>query len=374
MNRIYLDNAATSFPKAPGVSDAMKAYLDHVCANVGRGSYASAQETGLLLIETRERIKALFDAHSVKHVFFTPGMTASLNTVIKGFLRPGDRVLVSSFEHNSVIRPLVQIGAEIIRIPASDDGVSDLSRLPRDLGSFRACIHTHASNLSGVLQPIKALSELLRKAGIPLILDAAQTAGHFPVSMKELGVSALCMPAHKGLLGPQGLGLLVMEEAFADRVEPLIVGGTGSLSHSEAVPPFYPDRFEAGTLNLPGIYGLHAALSDADFAARRTHEIELMTFFSEQLSGIANIRILGTLEPRSRVGVYAVDFVRRDNAEIAYRLENEFGILTRCGLHCAPDAHRALQTFPKGAVRFSFSPATTQEELEFAIDAVRALA
>ena len=374
MNKIYLDNAATSFPKAPGVSDAMKDYLDNVCANVGRGSYQSAQDAGLKLLETRERVSMLFDFDNPKRVFFTPGMTASLNTVIKGFVRPGDRVLVSSFEHNSVIRPLVQIGAEIVRIPADPDGVSDLKRLPEDLQRFRLCIHTHASNVSGVLQPIAELSAILRKAGVPLVLDAAQTAGHIPFSMRTLGLSALCIPAHKGLLGPQGLGLLLMTADFADRVKPLIAGGTGSVSHSEEIPPFYPDRFEAGTLNLPGIYGLSAALNGADFTARRAHETELMTFFSAKLMDIPHIRVLGTPASARRVGVYAIDFLRRDNAETADRLETAFGILTRCGLHCAPDAHKALGSFPKGAVRFSFSPATTLPDLLEAIAAIRALA
>lgn len=374
MIRIYLDNASTSCPKAPGVSDAMKDFLDNVCTNVGRGSYERAQEAGLKLLETRERIAALFDFSHPKHVIFTPGMTASLNTVIKGFVRKGDRVLVSSFEHNSVIRPLAQIGAKIVRIPATPDGASDLSHLPDGLSDFRLCIHTHASNVSGVVQPIEELSEILQAAGVPLALDAAQTAGHFPFSMRALGLSALCMPAHKGLLGPQGLGLLLLDPAFADRAEPLIVGGTGSVSHSEEVPAFYPDRFEAGTQNLPGIYGLSAALADADFAARRAHERNLSAFFSERLFGIPEVRLLGTPDPARRVGVYALDFLRRDNAKVAYRLETEFGIMTRCGLHCAPDAHRALGSYPKGAVRFSFSPATAQEDLIKAIDAIRVLA
>lgn len=374
MNSIYLDNAATSFPKATGVSDAMKDYLDNVCANVGRGSYERAQEAGLSVFETREKIASLFDHANAKHIFFTPGMTASLNTVIKGFIRKGDKVLVSSFEHNSVIRPLVQIGAKIVRIPSAADGVSDLNGLPDDLSQFRLCIHTHASNVTGMIQPIEKLSEILNHADIPLVLDAAQTAGHFPFSMRELGISALCMPAHKGLLGPQGLGLLLMREAFADRVQPLIVGGTGSASHSEQVPPFYPDRFEAGTLNLPGIYGLRAALNNIDLSERRAHELDLITYFSQQLTSISHVRVLGSCEPNRRVGVFSLDFLRHDNAEIAYRLETEYGIMTRCGLHCAPDAHKAIQTYPKGTVRFSFSPATTQDELQTAVEAIQELA
>ena len=374
MNSIYLDNAATSFPKANGVSDAMKRFLDESCSNIGRGSYTRAQKAGLSVIETRERIRDLFDCPSEKHVIFTGGMTAALNTVIKGFVKKGDRVLISSFEHNSVVRPLVQIGAEIVRIPSTADGVSDLSALPCDFSSFRLCVHTHASNVSGAIQPIEALSARLKSAGVPLVLDAAQTAGHFPFSMTALDVSALCMPAHKGLLGPQGLGVLCLDPGFADRVEPLIAGGTGSLSHSEQIPPFYPDRFEAGTLNLPGIFGLSAALKDADFAKRRAHERELTKTFLSQLSDIPRIRVPGPADYRQRVGVVSVDFVERDNAEAADLLETRYGILTRCGLHCAPDAHRALETFPKGTVRFSFSPATTFEDVVAAANAVRELA
>ena len=370
---IYFDNAATSFPKAKGVSDAMKRFLDEECANVGRGSYERAQEAGLAVIETRERIRDLFDCPDEKHVIFTGGMTAALNTVIKGLVRRGDKVLVSSFEHNSVIRPLVQIGAEIVRVPAAEDGVSDLNKLPENLSDFRLCIHTFASNVSGMIQPIGELSHYLKAAGVPLCVDAAQAAGHFPFSMKDLGADAICMPAHKGLLGPQGLGVLCLTPDFADRLDPLISGGTGSVSDSFEIPHFYPDRLEAGTLNLPGIIGLKAALDAADFATVRAHEIQLMTRFHDSIKEIPHIRVLGSTDTDRRVGVYSLDFLRRDNAEIAYHLESEYGILTRCGLHCAPDAHRALGTFPKGTVRFSFSPATTFEEIDLAAQAIAGL-
>lgn len=371
MNTIYLDNAATSFPKAKGVSDAMKRFLDESCSNVGRGSYLRAQEAGLSVIETRERICSLFGCEDPKLVIFTGGMTASLNTVIKGYVRPGDRVLISSFEHNSVIRPLFQIGAEVVCIPASHDGRSDLTKLPDDLSSFRLCIHTHASNVSGVIQPVEELAKRLKAAGVPFCIDAAQTAGHFPFSMLGIGADAVCMPAHKGLLAAQGLGVLCLTGSFADRLDPLISGGTGSVSDSYEIPRFYPDRLEAGTINLPGIFGLKAALEQADFLSVRKHEIELCRFFLDGLSDVPLIRILGTKNVSEHVGVFSIDFLRQDNAEAAYRLENEFGILTRCGLHCAPFAHRALRTFPKGTVRFSFSPATTVEELAYTLDAIR---
>jgi selenocysteine lyase/cysteine desulfurase len=323
MKTVYLDNAATSFPKAEGVSDAIKAFLDESCANIGRGSYVRAQETALSVLETREQICRLFGCPSAKHVIFTGGLTAALNMVIKGFVRKGDRVLVSSMEHNSVIRPLVQIGAAIIRIPADANGVSDLARLPEELSGFRLCVHTYASNVCGAIQPIDALSHRLKEAGVPLIVDAAQTAGHFPFSMKELGLSALCMPAHKGLRAAQGLGILCLDPEFADSVDPLIVGGTGSVSQSERMPAFYPDRFEAGTLNIPGIIGLNAALRSADFRLNRMHEMKLMEMFGLLIGEIPSIRVFGPDDPDCRVGVYSVDFVRHDNADIADRLETE---------------------------------------------------
>ncbi len=373
MKTVYLDNAATSFPKAKGVSDAMKRFLDEECANIGRGSYIRAQEAGLSVIETRERIRDLFDCPDEKRVIFTGGMTAALNIVIKGFVHTGDKVLVSSFEHNSVIRPLVQIGAEIIRIPADEDGISDLTKLPEDLSSFRLCVHTFASNVSGMIQPIEKLSAILKTADVPLCVDAAQAAGHFPFSMRGIGADALCMPAHKGLLGPQGLGVLCVAPEFADRLDPLISGGTGSVSDSAYIPRFYPDRLEAGTLNLPGIIGLKAALKSLQPEEKRVHELLLTERFLKGIITVPNIRLLGSADSVKRVGVISLDFLSADNGNISYRLETEYGILTRCGLHCAPDAHKTFGTFPKGTVRFSFSPATTEEEIDLAVSAIRTL-
>lgn len=373
MRIVYMDNAATSFPKAKGVSDAMKQFLDEDCSNIGRGSYLRAQETGLAVIETRERIREMFDCEDAKHVIFTGGMTASLNTVIKGYVRRGDRVLISSFEHNSVVRPLVQIGAEIVRIPATAAGVSDLSRLPDNLSSFRLCVHTFASNVSGMIQPVTELSGLLKGSGVPFCIDAAQATGHFPFSIKEIGADAVCMPAHKGLLGPQGLGVLCLTSQFADRLDPLISGGTGSVSDSLLIPHFYPDRLEAGTLNLPGIIGLKAALDRADFNKDRSNEICLTDRFLKAIGNIPYIKMLGTTDSAGRVSVFSLDFQRIDNGEAAYRLEHEYGILTRCGLHCAPEAHRAFGTFPKGTVRFSFSPATSFEDVDRAAEAIAAI-
>ena len=253
---IYLDNAATSFPKAPGVSDRMKYYLDSVGASINRGVYASAQEAGLETLTLRERLCGLFHHPDPTHVLLTSGATAALNLAIKGFLRPGDRVLVSSMEHNAVMRPLVQLGVRFERVPCDREGRINLEAAEKMLQEkTRLFLLCHASNVCGTVQDAAAVGKLCKLRGVPLLLDAAQTAGHYPVDFEALGLSAMAIPAHKGLLGPQGIGALLVTREFAAQLAPLIVGGTGSLSDSEELPPFMPDRFESGTPNLPGIYG-----------------------------------------------------------------------------------------------------------------------
>lgn len=371
---IYLDNAATSFPKAPGVSDRMKYYLDSVGASINRGVYASAQEAGLETLTLRERLCGLFHHPDPTHVLLTSGATAALNLAIKGFLRAGDRVLVSSMEHNAVMRPLVQLGVRFERVPCNREGRLDLDAADQMLQEeTRLCILCHASNVCGTVQDAAAVGKLCKLHGVPFLLDAAQTAGHFPVDFEAFGLSAMAIPAHKGLLGPQGIGALLVTQDFAAQLHPLIVGGTGSLSDSEALPPFMPDRFESGTPNLPGIYGWSAALeyiAQIGIDALRMHETALTTRFLDGLRAIDGVHLAGTQALEDRVGVIALDFQKLDNAEVSDRLEREFGILTRCGMHCAPSAHKTLGTFPQGVVRFSVGYRTTEEEIDAALAAI----
>lgn len=371
---IYLDNAATSFPKAPGVSDRMKYYLDSVGASINRGVYASAQEAGLETLTLRERLCGLFHHPDPTHVLLTSGATAALNLAIKGFLRPGDRVLVSSMEHNAVMRPLVQLGVRFERVPCDREGRINLEAAEKMLQEkTRLFLLCHASNVCGTVQDAAAAGKLCKLRGVPLLLDAAQTAGHYPVDFEALGLSAMAIPAHKGLLGPQGIGALLVTREFAAQLSPLIVGGTGSLSDSEELPPFMPDRFESGTPNLPGIYGWAAALEYIDqigINALRTHETALTERFLDGLRGIKGAHLAGTWTLADRVGVIAVDFEDLDNAEASDRLEREFGILTRCGMHCAPSAHKTLGTFPQGVVRFSVGYRTTEAEIDAALAAI----
>lgn len=372
----YLDHAATSFPKAPGVGQAMAEYIDTVGRNVGRGSYAPAQAAAGVVWETRERLCRLVGGPAPRNVVFTSGATAAVNLMLKGLLRPGDRVLTSPMEHNAVLRPLRQLegrGVTVETLPCDEAGRLQTDALPALLPGARAVVLTHASNVTGGLMPLAQVGALCRAAGVFFLADAAQSAGQVPIDMAAMGIDGLALPGHKGLLGPQGIGALVLTDALAQALEPLIAGGTGSLSESLDMPPFLPDRLEAGTLNLPGIYGLHAALTyweprGGDLMDRQRR---LGGHLWARLSEFAGdgLAVPGP-GPRERVGVVSVDFRGRDNGEMAFRLERDYGIQTRSGLHCAPAAHRHLGTFPQGTVRFSVGPETTFEEIDYVQGAV----
>lgn len=376
MKTIYLDNAATSYPKPEGVSDAMKAYLDQVGATINRSVYGSAQDAGLVTLQLRERLKRLFHFPApVTHVILTPGATWGLNMVIKGFLKPGDHCIVSSMEHNAVMRPLLRLeGVEFDRIPCIREGLLDPREIePLIRPNTKLLVMAHGSNVCGSVQDAKAVGELCARHGIAFVLDAAQTAGHYPVDFEAFQLSALCVPGHKGLLGPSGIGALLLTDGFAKALDPIIAGGTGSASDSEYLPGYLPDRFESGTPNLPGIYGWEAALGFVEsvgIEALRRHEMTLCKRFLDGLASIDGALLCGTGDLSRRVGVISVDFLHRDNAEAAFLLETEHGILTRCGLHCAPSAHKTLDTFPRGTVRFSLGFASTEADVDSALAAI----
>lgn len=381
MATLYLDNAATSFPKAPGVGEAMKRYIDEIGANVNRGTYRQATDAAAAVLETRTQLARLFHFPGGEgHVIFTPGATYGLNLILKGYLRPGDHVLVGSLEHNAVMRPLTElagIGVTFSRIPADQDGSTDpADAIPLIRPNTRLALVSHASNVCGSIFPLKALSKICAERGIPLAVDAAQTAGHLPVDFAAFGLAALCVPGHKGLLGPQGVGAVLLGVEFAKELRPIVTGGTGSASDSEAQPPYMPDRFESGTPNLPGIFGLRAALAfllGRGVTALCAHERALTARLLTGLAG-ADVRVVGLKDGGGRVGVVSLDFCGMDNAVAAYRLESEFGVLTRCGLHCAPNAHKTLGTFPQGTVRLSIGHSTSEAEIDFAADAVKRIA
>lgn len=377
---VYLDNAATSYPKAPGVASAMADYVEKVGATINRSSYASAQEAGLVTLSLRERLCRLFNHPDPTHAVLTPGATAGLNMVIKGLLRPGDHCLVSSMEHNAVMRPLVQLereGVAFERIPCDAQGRLRLEALPGMIKlNTRLVVMAHGSNVCGTVQDAEAVGKICRERGVPFALDAAQTAGHIEVDFERFGLSALVVPGHKGLLGPQGIGALLLDADFARRLTPLVAGGTGSASYSEELPGWMPDRFESGTPNMPGVFGWEAALGwleNTGIETLENHEKTLSKRFLEGIYGLKNVKLYGSTVPEGRTGVFSVGFLNCDNAEAAWRLEREFGILTRCGLHCAPSAHKTLGSFPEGSVRFSTGWANTEADIDAALSAIAAI-
>ena len=380
MNTIYLDNAATSFPKPKAVAEAMFRYLTEVGAPLNRSVYRNAQEAELVTLSLREQLKKFFHfPEKATHVILTPGNTYGLNLLIRGYLHPGDHVIVSSMEHNAVMRPLKGMPeVSFDRVRADGNGTIDpVDIRPLVRSNTRLILMAHGSNVSGAVQDTEAIGALAAEYGIPFALDGAQTAGHFPLDFQRSRLSALSVPGHKGLLGPSGIGALLVTEELAQKLTPLVAGGTGSASDSEYLPAFLPDRFESGTMNLPGIYGWEAAMtyvSQRGVGSLREHEAALTMRFLEGVRDIPRVRLCGPDNIVNRVGVLSLDFLDGDNAAVSFELEQRFGILVRCGLHCAPSAHKSLGTFPKGTVRFSLGYANTEADVDAALAAIRALA
>ena len=374
MQKIYLDQAATSFPKAPGTADAVYRYMTECGCSVSRGGYAGAYSAEELVYDTRVLLCRLFgcDETDTKKVVFTKNVTESLNVLLKGLLRPGDHVLVSSMEHNAVMRPLGQLakqGIRVTRVPCAGDGSMDPADLETRIEKdTRAVVMLHASNVCGTVLPAAEIGAICRARGIRFILDTAQTAGTLLLNMDGMYIDALAFTGHKGLLGPQGTGGFLIREEMASELEPLITGGTGSISHTEDVPDFLPDRFEAGTLNLPGIAGLSASLGwllAQPEGSLLTHELKLTARFlrgMEALEADGLLRIIGKHGTDGRTGVVSIVPLHMDPAELAFRLDERYGIATRVGLHCAPAAHQTLGTWPAGTMRFSFGAFNTETE------------
>ena len=384
MDAIYLDNASTTFPKPKAVPEAMYHYMTRSGSNIDRGCYDRAYAVEELVYETRQMLCSLFGGEDCRNVAFTKNVTESLNVILKGLLKPGDHVLVSSMEHNAVMRPLVQLekqGISFSRIPCRRDGSLILEEMaPLVKKETRAVVMTHASNVCGTMMPYEQVGAFCRERGLLFIADTAQTAGVWPLDMEHMKIDALAFTGHKGLLGPQGIGGFLLSEKLLPQMESLIAGGTGSISHTEVMPDFMPDRFEAGTMNLPGIVGLHAGLGwirETGMEQIRSHELALTRQFLEGLKSMdpyeKRLRVVGKKDTEGRTGVVSVQTVRRELAQTAYELDVQYGIMTRVGLHCAPSAHQTLGTFPTGTIRFSFGWWNTREEAALALQALAEL-
>ncbi len=381
---IYFDNASTSFPKADGVGEEMEEFIEKNSVNISRGGYEKAYELQGKVTETRDKIKNLFNAGDSYIMCFTSGATFSLNIFLQGYLNMGDHVIISSLEHNAVVRTLKALekrGVEHSAAKCDSEGILDIESVKSLIReNTKAILMSHVSNVAGTIIPVDELGEICRENGLVFALDAAQSAGSVPINMERSGIDFLAFSGHKGLLGPQGVGGFVAKEDLARNMDPLIYGGTGSFSDEETQPSIYPDKFESGTLPLPAIMGLSKAL---DFIEKtgvdniRKKEQKLTQRFLEGISKIDGVRIRGVSsadDTEKRAGVVSVDFSSVDNAIAAFALEHDYGIMTRVGLHCSPEAHMALGTFPKGTLRFAFGYFNTEEEIDTAIKGIREVA
>ena len=375
---IYLDNAATTRPKPPGVAAAVVKAMEE-WGNCGRGAHEDALSAAREVYALRERLAALFGCGRADHVAFTANSTQALNIAISGLLGPGDHVISTDWEHNSVLRPLYRLraqGGEVDFLPADRQGRLDYGRLPALLRpNTRAVVCTHASNLTGDLMDLEKMADFAHKNGLLLILDASQTAGVFPIDMDRQGIDLVCFTGHKSLMGPQGTGGLCFREGLD--IRPFAVGGTGVQSFLEHQPEEYPTRLEAGTLNSHGLAGLAAALDfleETGMDAIRTHETALARRFYQAVRDLPGVRLYGDFTAPERAPIVTLNLGDYDSAEVADELAERFSVATRPGAHCAPRLHRCLGTENQGAVRFSWSWFNTEEETDAAAAALKCLA
>ena len=378
---IYLDNAATSWPKPPEVAQAMTDFLQRAGGNPGRSGHTLSIEAGRTIYAVREQVATLFNAADPMRVLFTLNGTHALNLALRGLLRPGDRVVASAMEHNAVMRPLRQLEREGVSLevaPCRRDGTLELGALERAVSpGTRLVVMLHASNVTGTIMPVAEAAAIAHRAGALFLLDAAQSAGALPLDMQALGVDLLAFTGHKSLLGPPGTGGLALGAGVdVSELEPLYRGGTGSRSESEQQPSDLPDKYESGTPNGVGIAGLGAALdwiARRGLAAIRAHEEALTETLIDGLRALPGVSMHGTGDARMSTAVVSFAHESLTVSEIGLRLDEEHGILTRVGLHCTPAAHRTIGTFPSGTVRLAPGPFTTRDDVEAAVRSIAAV-
>ncbi len=390
--RLYVDNAATSFPKPPGVLETMTHYAQAIGASAGRGAYAEARESGRVIGVCRDRLNKLFHGENPDHFIFTLNCTDGLNMAIGGLLRPGDHAISTAMDHNSVLRPLNELVADgrisrsVVPVDAAT-GLVDPQDIRRAItAKTRLIVVAHASNVSGSLQDIAAIGRIAREAGVAFLVDAAQSAGHVPIDVRANCIDFLAAPGHKGLLGPLGTGVLYIRPGMEKRLRTVRQGGTGSVSESDFQPTFMPDRFEPGSHNAIGIAGLSEGVAwvlAQTVETLRAHERSLSMAFMEAAEGIEGLTFLGPRQIDHRVGVFSVRVDGWEPLALAAELENQFYILTRPGLHCAPLAHRTFGTHlpavsgkptSVGTTRLSFGPFLAGTDINRCTAALAAIA
>jgi cysteine desulfurase family protein len=393
IRRLYLDNAATSFPKPRAVHDAMARYANDLGASAGRGAYAEAVETGHLITTCRRRLNQLLNGQNPDHVIFTLNCTDALNLAIKGLLPHSalstqhsslPHAICTHIDHNSILRPLGALEDRreitVTRVPVDPaTGLVDPDDIRRAITpATRLIAITHASNVTGTIQPIRGIGAICREHAIPFLVDAAQSAGHVPIDVQADFIDLLAAPGHKALLGPLGTGLLYIRPGLEKSLRPLREGGTGSVSENDRQPDFMPDKFEPGSHNAIGLAGLAEGVRwilDQGIEKLAAHDLDLVRTFLEGVGGVDGLTCYGPQGVRHRLGVFSVRVDGFEPYELAAVLESHYGLLTRPGLHCAPLAHNALGTTPYGGTtRFSFGPFLTQQDIKYATDALAEIA
>lgn len=367
---IYLDNAATSFPKPPGMAEAILEHLASWCGNPGRSGHELSQKTAAAIAETRELLAEFVGCSDASRIIFTQNATAALNMAIHGVLKETDHVITTSMEHNSVLRPIIASGAEYTIVPCGRDGCLDVAKMEMEIRSnTRMIACTHASNVTGTVMPVDRLVEICRKHNrgrqhkILLLVDASQTMGHIPVNID--GIDLMAAPGHKGLLGPMGTGFLYVEKNV--KLKPPMQGGTGTYSKMLEPPMEFPESFEAGTVNAPGIIGLRYSLKrirSTSFDDRVTYELD------QNLRNMEKVRVYGPEGSDKKVGIVTFNIDGWDSRDVASLLNDNFGIATRAGFHCAGLAHKTIGTWDTGAVRMSLGVFNNMRQIKQAVDAV----
>lgn len=377
---LYLDNAATSHPKPEAVYQAVEQAL-RSGTSPGRGSSRQTLSAERTVFETREALAQLFNALDSERIVFTANATTAINQALFGLLQPGDRVVTTSVEHNAVTRPLRALqdrGVNVVKVPADpESGIvsqADLKSVCLE-SPTRLLIVNHCSNVFGAIQPIEGLGPWCHDQGILFMVDGSQSAGSLPIDFQELAVDLFAAPGHKGLLGPQGTGFLYVDRELA--LTPLIYGGTGANSHSQLPPEELPERLECGTFNMPGLAGLNAAvnfIAETGVKQIRQHELQLIDYLLDGLRTIENVTIYGPEQAELRGAAVSFNIAGRDPAEVGFLLDHEAGIVVRVGLHCAPDAHRTIGTYPEGTVRVSPGFFTSESDLDVFLQAIKQIA
>lgn len=371
---IYLDNAATTWPKPACVSDAIIDALKDNGGNPGRGGHRLALAAGELLFEVRDRTASFFGCDDPFRVSYTQNITMAINLVLNGFLHRGDHVLVSPMEHNAVMRPLTAMGIDYDVLSGDSNGNVILSEIPNQIrkNTKLICI-CHESNVNGTVQPLREIGKIARQNSIFLLADCAQSAGHIPLLIEDENIDFLCFTGHKGLFGPTGTGGVVFgSHVDIDQIRPLIYGGTGSLSESFEQPEFLPDRFESGTQNICGLAGLNAGLRWIEEQGLSKIKQKGETLIGELRHGLQEVPGIRIYSGEGQA--LSITINNLDNGTAAAELEERWGIMTRIGLHCAPLAHKTLGTFPSGTIRLAVSPFTSQEDIHTCINACKTLA